>query len=81
MLMVRFISMLCLAQVRKLLKKELEAEKTWVLTESHHFSGHSINDFNEMFEVEQTEHRYFINDPSDDYYEEIKIDEYEIITN
>lgn len=61
-------------------KKQLAREKKWVLNESHHYSGFSKDEFEEAFEVEETEYRFYINDPCDDYYEEIKIDEYEVAT-
>jgi hypothetical protein len=44
-----------------------------------HFSGYCDSDYDEMFEVENTDTSFYINDPSDDYYEDIKIVEKVIV--
>lgn len=44
-----------------------------------HFSGYCDSDYEEMFEVEKTDTSFYINDPSDDYYEDIKIIEKVIV--
>lgn len=53
-------------------RKVLQDEKNTILHESHHFSGLTDDDMAEM-EVEEDSDNFFINDPSDDYYEDIKI--------
>ena len=44
-----------------------------------HFSGYCDSDYDEMFEVENTDTSFYINDPSDDYYEDIKIIEQVVV--
>ena len=59
-------------------KAQMQKEIDWIKNESFHF-----RDFEERgddFEVEQGEHRFFINDETDDYYEEIMVMEKEITT-
>ena len=59
-------------------KAQMQKEISWLKNESFHF-----RDFEERgddFEVEQGEHRFFINDETDDYYEEIMVMEKEITT-
>jgi hypothetical protein len=60
-------------------KEVLEEEKNTILKESHHFSNLTNDDLNELEIKENEDGTYwFINDPYDDYYEEIKIIEKEI---
>ena len=61
----------------ELAKEVLEEEKEYVLNESFHYSRMSDEDMKEM-EIEETDTRYYINDPYDDYYEDIKIIEKKI---
>lgn len=56
-------------------KRVLADEKRTILRESHHFGGRGLDEF----EVEEGEMRFYINDPCDDYYEEIKIIEKNIV--
>lgn len=59
-------------------KAQMQKEIDWIKNDSFHF-----RDFEERgddFEVEQGEHRFFINDETDDYYEEIMVMEKEITT-
>lgn len=56
-------------------KRVLADEKRTILRESHHFGGRDLDDF----EVEDEEEHFYINDPSDDYYEDIKIIEKNIV--
>jgi len=54
-------------------KAVLAQEKHTILHESYHFSNLTEDDMEEM-EVEEDEERFYINDPSDDYYEDIRIE-------
>lgn len=62
-------------------KKVMEDEVKTLLTESVHYNGIDIDkaDENSDFTVERDEKRFFINDNCDDYYEEITIEEKEIV--
>jgi len=62
----------------KVAKEVLEEEKEYILNESLHYARMSDEDMKEM-EIEETDTRYYINDPYDDYYEDIKIIEKTII--
>jgi hypothetical protein len=62
----------------KLAKEVLKEEKEYILNESFHFSRMSDSDMEEM-EIEESDTSYYINDPCDDYYEDIKIIEKTII--
>jgi hypothetical protein len=57
---------------------EMQREIEWIKNESFHFRN--FDERGDDFEVEQSEHRFFINDDTDDYYEEIIVKETEIIT-
>jgi hypothetical protein len=57
-------------------KKIMQEEKETILNESHHF-GNSVDPYDD-FEIEESGNTFFINDPCDDYYEEIKVFEAEI---
>ena len=54
-------------------KAVLAQEKHTILHESHHFANLTKDDMEEM-EVEEREEHFYINDPSDDYYEDIRIE-------
>ena len=56
----------------KVAKEVLEEEKEYILNESFHYARMSDEDMKEM-EIEETDTSYYINDPYDDYYEDIKI--------
>ena len=60
-------------------KEVLKQEKETILNESFHFGkvNNTKEDF-ENFEVEESDTTFYINDPYDDYYEDIKIVEKEI---
>ena len=60
-------------------KSVLAREKSTILHESHHFSGRSKEELEEEFEIEETSDSYYINDPCDDYYEDIRITEKVIV--
>ena len=62
----------------ELAKEVLKEEKEYILNESFHFSRMSDEDMEEM-EIEESDTSYYINDPCDDYYEDIKIIEKIII--
>jgi hypothetical protein len=62
----------------ELAKVVLKDEKNFILNETYHFSNLSDSDMEEM-EIEETDTSYYINDPCDDYYEDIKIIEKTII--
>jgi hypothetical protein len=55
-------------------KRVLQGKKEYVLKETKHFGGCDLDEF----DVEEGEDRFYINDPCDDYYEEIEIIEYNI---
>lgn len=59
-------------------RKVLQGEKNTILRESHHFGNMTDDDRAEM-EVEEDSDNFFINDPCDDYYEDIKIIEKNIV--
>ena len=59
-------------------KAQMQSEIDWLKNESIHFKGYDPND--ESLEIEESEHRFFIMDECDDYYEEIIVDEKEITT-
>ena len=59
-------------------KKLMNQEVSTLLNESHHYSGYCDSEFEESFEIEKTDESYFINDRTDDYYEDLKIFEKEI---
>ena len=52
-------------------KKVMEDEVKTLLTESYNYNG--------IFTIEHYEERFFISDNCDDYYEEITIEEKEIV--
>lgn len=57
----------------KLARKVLKEEKETILNESPHYMGRTKKQLKEDFEIEETKNRWYINDPCDDYYEDIKI--------
>ncbi len=59
-------------------RKVLQDEKNTILNESHHFSNLSDDDMSDMV-IEESDDRFFIDDPSDDYYEDITIIEKELV--
>jgi len=59
-------------------RKVLQDEKNTILHESNHFSNMADDDMAEM-EVEEDSDSFYINDPFDDYYEDIKIVEKEVV--
>lgn len=59
-------------------KAVLAQEKETILNESHHFGDLTEDDMDEM-EVEEDEKRFYINDPCDDYYEDIRIETKNIV--
>ena len=57
-------------------KKVMIDEMATIIRESHHFGGHKwVSEVEEEYEVEYTDTSFYINDPCDDYYEDIKIEE------
>lgn len=62
----------------KAAKKVLQDEKNTILHETHHFGNMTDDDMSEM-EIEEDEESFYINDPFDDYYENIKIVEKEVV--
>ena len=58
-----------LKKAREVLKKE----KEFILKECKHYSGYTPEELKEEFEIEESKDRFYINDPSDDYYEDLKI--------
>ena len=59
-------------------KAVLAQEKETILNESHHFANLTEDDM-EYIEVEEDERRFYINDPYDDYYEDIRIETKDIV--
>ena len=59
-------------------KAQMQKEIDWLKNESIHFRD--FDKEGEDFEVEQEDCRFFLNDPCDDYYEEIMVMEKEITT-
>ena len=53
-------------------KRVLRDEKNTILKESHHFGSLSEDDM-EYIDMEETDMSFYINDNTDDYYEDIKI--------
>lgn len=58
--------------------KEMEREKEWIAEESYRFKDYDPND--DSLVIEECEHRFFIMDEGGDYYEEIKVEEKEIVS-
>jgi hypothetical protein len=58
-------------------RKVLQAKRNDILRESYHFGGIDLED--DDYEVEESEDSFYINDNSDDYYEDIKIVEKNIV--
>ena len=56
-----------------LARKVLKEEKETILNESFHYMGRTKKELEEDFEIEETKDSWYINDPYDDYYEDIKI--------
>jgi hypothetical protein len=61
-------------KTKKTAKELLKEEKERILNKSGHFGrkNNTEEDF-EAFEVEETETKFYINDPCDDYYEDVYI--------
>lgn len=59
-------------------KAVLAQEKHTILHESHHFANLTEDDM-EYMEVEEDEERFYINDTTDDYYEDIRIETKNIV--
>lgn len=57
----------------KIARKTLRFEKDWLMNNTKHFGGYSDDELKEEFDVEEDKDRFYINDPSDDYYEEYKV--------
>ena len=58
--------------------KEMEREKEWIAEESNRFKDYDPND--DSLIIEENEHRFFIMDDGGDYYEDIKVEEKEIVS-
>lgn len=63
----------------KLARKVLKEEKETILNESFHYMGRTKKELKEDFEIEETKNSWYINDPCDDYYEDINIIEKELV--
>lgn len=63
----------------KLARKVLKEEKETILNESPHYMGRTKKELKEDFEIEETKNSWYINDPCDDYYEDINIIEKELV--
>ena len=60
-------------------RKVLQDEKETILNESPHYDHYTPEELEEEFEIEEGDDRWYINDPCDDYYEDIKIIEKEVV--
>jgi hypothetical protein len=60
-------------------RKILQDEKNTILHESHHYMGRTKDELEEDFYIEESDDRWYINDPCDDYYEDIQIVEKVIV--
>ena len=60
-------------------RKVLQDEKETILNESPHYDHYTPEELEEEFEIEEDDDRWYINDPCDDYYEDIKIVEKEVV--
>lgn len=60
-------------------RKVLQDEKETILNESPHYDHYTPEELEEEFEIEEDDDRWYINDPCDDYYEDIKIIEKNIV--
>jgi hypothetical protein len=57
-------------------QKVMSDEIHTIMTESHHFGWcKNLSTLEEEYEVEKDDTSFYLNDPSDDYYEDIKIEE------
>ena len=54
-------------------RKILQDEKNTILHESRHYTGYTKDELEENFYIEESDDRWYINDPCDDYYEDIQI--------
>ena len=64
---------------REAARKVLQNEKNTILHESTHYMGRTKDELEEDFYIEESDDRWYINDPCDDYYEDIKIIEKVIV--
>ena len=64
---------------REAARKVLQDEKNTILHESPHYMGRTKDELKEDFEIEESDDRWYINDPCDDYYEDINIVEKVIV--
>ena len=60
-------------------RKVLQDEKYTILQDSPHYDHYTPEELEEEFEIEEDDDRWYINDPCDDYYEDIKIIEKEVV--
>lgn len=63
---------------KEIARAEMTEEIEWIRTESHHFRNY--DECPDDFEIVQDEDSFSIIDPHDDYWEEIIIEEKEVIT-
>ena len=54
-------------------RRVLNMKKNIILHESRHYTGCTKDELEENFEIEEGDDRWYINDPCDDYYEDIQI--------
>lgn len=60
---------------RGILNKEVDV----ILNESQHYSGLPQDDLDDFFTIERSEDSFFIQDNTDDYYEDYRIEENELV--
>ena len=73
-LIVTAVPCISLEVARDILNKEVDT----LLNESRHYSGIPQDDLDDFFTIERSEDRYFIQDNTDDYYEDYRIEEKEL---
>ena len=64
---------------REVARKEMDVIIKGILEKSYHFGGRTAEELEEDFEIERDNDSFYINDPSDDYYENIYIVERELV--
>ena len=57
----------------------LNREVNTILNESRHYSGIPQDDLDDFFTIERSEDSFFIQDNTDDYYENYRIEEKELV--
>lgn len=72
---VTAVPCISLEVARGILNREVDV----ILNESQHYSGIPQDDLDDFFTIERSEDRFFIQDNVDDYYEDYRIEENELV--